>query len=231
MSADWSNFGEVLAKSRMLVKKSASTRGKLRKGELNNNPISEIFGGQFREETMEFGKKTAKVRTQEFFTLHLKVTPECDMFDSLAEHFKGDFIEDYRNEQGEVVRLQRVISVERLPNILVVHIMRYGISINYNAFKKKEFLYYPVEFEFDSKYLSKGLQARVKGKKQQYELISVISHKGKQIAKGHYVCHVNETLSRAKPDWVRYDDKEVKSVPARIAEDLQAYVLFYKKIT
>ena len=63
MSADWSNFGEVLAKSRMLVKKSASTRGKLRKGELNNNPISEIFGGQFREETMEFGKKTAKVRT------------------------------------------------------------------------------------------------------------------------------------------------------------------------
>lgn len=129
----------------------------MRKAAQNNNPISEIFGGQYKEETLEFGKKTAKVRTQDFFTLHLKVTPECDMFDSLEEHFKGDTIEDYHNEEGEVVRLQRWITVERLPNILVVHIMRYGISMNHNAFKKKEFLYYPVEFEFEQKYLSKGL--------------------------------------------------------------------------
>ncbi len=59
-----------------------------------------------------------------------------------------------------------------------------------------------------------------------YRLISVINHRGTDMAKGHYVCYVLDSQN----EWIMYDDEKLKMVHEDRVFESQAYLLFYELI-
>ncbi|GJM96818.1 hypothetical protein PR202_ga13686 [Eleusine coracana subsp. coracana] len=65
------------------------------------------------------------------------------------------------------------------------------------------------------------------GKNQRrYELISTITHHGKDLHRGHYTAHAKH----ASGQWLRFDDDHIMPVSMHTVLNDEAYVLFYKQV-
>ena len=62
---------------------------------------------------------------------------------------------------------------------------------------------------------------------RQYELVSTITHHGREASKGHYTADARNTNGQ----WLRFDDASVTAIGMNKVLHDQAYVLFYEQVT
>ncbi|WOG82994.1 hypothetical protein DCAR_0102167 [Daucus carota subsp. sativus] len=185
--------------------------------------LSEIFGGQLRSEVKARGIKTSAT-VQPFLLLHLDISHDSvrTIEDALHLFSASETIDEYRTsttKKAGVVSAKKSISIQKLPRIMILHLMRFGYG-SHGSTK----LHKPVRFSHELM-LSRELLVTSAAEGRKYELVSTITHHGKEASKGHYTADARYPRGQ----WLRFDDASVTAISSSKVLHDQAYVLFYQQ--
>ncbi|KAH8959219.1 hypothetical protein BDL97_06G067900 [Sphagnum fallax] len=192
------------------------------------SPLSDIFGGQLCSIVKTKGNK-ASATVQPFLVMHLDILPDAihSVEDALKFFAAPESLEGYKPTSGkgnEVVSASKAIKIQALPQVLLLHLMRFS----YGALGSGK-LHKPVRFSLDLT-LGRELLASPSSagsETRKYELVATVTHHGKDPSGGHYTADCKQNDGR----WIRFDDAKVSLVGLnRVLHD-QAYVLFYKRVS
>ncbi|KAK1372812.1 Ubiquitin carboxyl-terminal hydrolase [Heracleum sosnowskyi] len=185
--------------------------------------LSEIFGGQLRSEVKARGIKTSAT-VQPFLLLHLDISHDVvrTIEDALHLFSAAETIDEYRTsttKKAGVVSAKKSISIQKLPRIMILHLMRFGYG-SHGSTK----LHKPVRFSHELM-LSRELLVTSATEGRKYELVSTITHHGREASKGHYTADARYPSGQ----WLRFDDASVTAIGSSKVLHDQAYVLFYQQ--
>ncbi|KAG8370998.1 hypothetical protein BUALT_Bualt13G0041400 [Buddleja alternifolia] len=186
--------------------------------------LSAIFGGQLRSVVKARGYK-ASATVQPFLLLHLNICPEpvCTIEDALRLFSAPETLEGYRTSaagKAEVVNASKYVKILELPEIMVLHLMRFSYGSE-GSTKLHKTVHFPLEL-----LVGRELLASPTSEGRRYELVATITHHGIDPSKGHYTADARHPNGK----WLRYDDASVTPIPeSKVLHD-QAYVLFYRQL-
>ncbi|XP_073124580.1 ubiquitin carboxyl-terminal hydrolase 24 [Henckelia pumila] len=190
----------------------------------NPSELSKIFGGQLRSVVKAKGNK-ASATVQPFLLLHLDISHESiqTIEDALHSFSAPETLEEYRASstgKAGVVAARKSVKIQSLPKIVILHLMRFSYDSR-GSTKLHKPVYFPLELV-----LSRDLLVSAASEGRKYELVSSITHHGREASKGHYTADVRHPNNQ----WLRFDDASVTAInTSKVLHD-QAYVLFYKQL-
>eukprot|EP00474_Spongospora_subterranea_P010933 CRZ11391.1 hypothetical protein [Spongospora subterranea] len=139
----------------------------------------------------------------------------------LSEYF-GEHSVEYRCERCENNEVIIKPVINRISEVLILHLKRFQSDHKTNSCKKRNDAI-AIDVSLDmTKYCSDPPNTGV-----EYTLCSIVSHLGHHSSNGHYVHDYRDPKSA---QWTRYDDSTVRSIKAdRVLDEArtQAYILFY----
>ena len=145
--------------------------------------MSAIFGGKLRSVVKS---KDNKVSTtiQPFLLLPLDILPEAVHTIEDALHFfsSPESLEGYRISASKagVVSARKVVKLQTLPKVLILHLMCSNFGITGNGKLHK-----PIHFSPEI-ILGCKLLVSPKTKGLRYELVAIVTHHGRDPSKGNY---------------------------------------------
>ncbi len=196
----------------------------------SQSAITKIFGGGLRSELKRPRAKTSITR-EPFLSLSLDIDSGMirHVEDALAAYFQMEHVEGYTAEDShETVEAKKQVLLETLPPVLILHLKRFSHNTQTGALNKvgrrldfPEMLSIPASIFYGTK-TAHGVHDR------HYRLTSVVTHIGKELAGGHYLCDVK--LGKGpKQVWASCDDSKVSMVNIQNVLRRQAYLLFYTR--
>ncbi|KAK9807533.1 hypothetical protein WJX72_001859 [[Myrmecia] bisecta] len=183
---------------------------------------SGIFGGSTRSVVKAASAPQPSITNQPFNVLHLEIlhSDVASLADALSRHCAPETIEDYKWKDGvEGATATKTVTLLRLPQILVIHLMRFSYGLTGTG-KVHKALRFDTTLRMQRAWVSD--KCPMQG--AEYELIATVSHHGRTPASGHYTADVRQPNDK----WLRFDDANVYSVtvPKVLAEPV--YLLFYQ---
>ncbi|KAM0948755.1 putative ubiquitinyl hydrolase 1 [Dioscorea sansibarensis] len=188
--------------------------------------LSDMFWGQERIIINRNDQIVEIVRP--FLVLHLDIRPSTvhTIEDSLQLYFGTEKIEGYESSKIRMDFVEnnndsKSVKIEELPNILVLHLMRFSFE-NSGFVKIDKRVKFPPYLEIENDILANP--SRHKG--ILYELVGSITHHGRKTSTGHYTADVKY------PDgqWMHCDDEEVTTVSLSNVLHEGAYILLYERV-
>ena len=176
--------------------------------------LSDVFQGILKHDISSKGHSISNAQIEPFFTLNLD-NNEKNLNKMLENFFSKKHIENSdKNTQT---------FLEKIPNILIIKIKGFYYDKKLlMPIKIKEPLIYNSYLKIDKKFFSPSLQKF----DYEYELFSVIIHKGKLATEGHYICYCKDIK---KNNWVYIDDNNVMNVNEENLYVFRPYILFFRK--
>jgi ubiquitin carboxyl-terminal hydrolase 10 len=140
--------------------------------------------------------------------------------DALDALTASETLPDYRPTDGAAptiaTKTERFL---RLPQLLVLHIMRFEYHGGRSGKVNKAVVFEP-RLAMRPSWLAAGCRERA-----EYDLVATVSHRGKNSGSGHYTADVQQPDGR----WLRFDDGSVYSVGLQAVFTDRPYLLFYQR--
>ena len=108
-----------------------------------------------------------------------------------------------------------------MPEVLIIHLKRYSYA-NEGPTKVQKFISFAETLNL-APFVSEHLPTN----EAEYQLSSIIVHRGPRLASGHYYSYVK--LPNTNDDWFLMDDSNVSGKDWETVNKEQAYLLFYSK--
>ena len=118
---------------------------------LQTSLVRDIFGGLIRTEFHVEGRKQTNVTFEPFFALNLEISRCEDIENSLDSFFDQKRLSDYKVD-GREVRAYHQQYIEKLPNIMCLHLKRFIYKDR--LIKMKEDITFPEVLTIKDQYLS-----------------------------------------------------------------------------
>ena len=185
-----------------------------------------IFNGETCSQLIcKNGCGSIKNRFEELIFLSLDIKNVSTLKESLEKYISEEVIDDFYCEacQKKAKHIKR-ISINKLPNVLIVHLQR--ISFNYETFLMEKInskLEFPKELNMKP-YCTEEINANIppelveyhnkvynhSEEYYEYKLKGVVVHSG-TAQYGHYYSFINTEMSRPNNDrWLRFNDSMVQ---------------------
>lgn len=223
--------------------------------EVEPSPITKIFGGQFRSVlTVPKGKESQSITVDPFRCMLVDVSDD-DVNTIEDALWKINEVEKipYKIDGDREVLARKQTFIDQLPEVLLLQLKRFSyqhektVSLNDEPTSKEnpevlsslgtiEKLTKDVRYTHNLSIPEESLSPAVRnsGVQNNYKLVGVIYHHGRNAEGGHYTCDVSRN-----PDgknWLRIDDTSVEKIAAESviekpqASDKSAYILMYQRV-
>ncbi|XP_006831086.1 PREDICTED: ubiquitin carboxyl-terminal hydrolase 33-like isoform X2 [Chrysochloris asiatica] len=150
--------------------------------------------------------------------------PVVTLQDCLAAFFTRDELKGdnmYSCEKCKKLRNGvKFCKVQKFPEILCIHLKRFRHELMFST-KISTHVSFPLEGLDLQPFLAKDSPAQI----VTYDLLSVICHHG-TASSGHYIAYCRNNLNKR---WYEFDDQSVTQVSESTIQNVEAYVLFYRK--
>ncbi|GBB91435.1 hypothetical protein RclHR1_18730001 [Rhizophagus clarus] len=198
---------------------------------VEETPISRIFGGQFRSVLTCPGSNDS-ITLQPYQSLQLDIQPDDvkTIGDALKNLTVSESVDDFYSPKIGLVKATKRLYIETLPPILTLHLKRFIYDNVGGTQKLSKHIGYSTTLSIQPEIVA---QARRPTKAIEYRLFGVVYHHGKSATGGHYTADI-----LCQNDWLHIDDtaispislEEVASVenPTQ-PTDRSAYILFYMR--
>ncbi|CCH40898.1 Ubiquitin carboxyl-terminal hydrolase [Wickerhamomyces ciferrii] len=221
-----------------------STKNKIsakRTVEVKPSPIRQLFGGQFRS-ILDIPKQreSQSITLDPFQQIQLDISD--DSINTLEDAFKNiSNIEEipYKSNDGSEVIAKKQTFIDKLPEVLVVHLKRFSfISKSNNQLyghieKIRKKISYKSELKIPEEVISPSTR-KFNSINLNYKLTGIVYHHGISSEGGHYTVDV---LNQSKDEWIRFDDTIITELSL---DDVlsggdddgvkTAYILMYERV-
>lgn len=168
---------------------------------------------------------------QPFFTLQLDIQDGVKSVEDALAHLAAEerVHHYYSSKSRQEVDAMRRTTLEKLPQVLILHLKRFVYDKNGGCKKLMNAIHIPHQLQLDRKLMSKE---RPPIRLRTYQLFAVLSHSGERTDKGHYVTDAYHPAGRM---WLRCDDDNVTPIAQGELlrfdnSSLVPYLLFYKRL-
>jgi ubiquitin carboxyl-terminal hydrolase 10 len=184
--------------------------------------IGNIFQGILKHEIESKGKSLSKCSIEPFFVLSL------DFGENSIESCFKKFFQKRRIEStnpDDYSDISQKTYIDKLPQVLIVHLKAFYYDRELKRIMKiNKQIDYGTAISLSEDYLS---PSKKKYYSLEYELASVIIHKGSKASEGHYICFCRDD----KGQWWSLDDQKVIRVDESVFKSFRPYILFYRNKT
>ena len=177
------------------------------------SPITKIFGGKLRSEFRVPGLKNS-VTLEPYQPLQLDIgAPNVsNIIDALKGLTKPETLHgDFNSPRGPGSTATKQVSIETLPQVLILHLKRFQYDSNGGTQKIWRKVGYPLELEIPKEVFPQHKRGGLltHGTLPNYRLIGVVYHHGKNASGGHYTVDVRRQEGR---EWIRIDDTIIRRI-------------------
>ncbi|KAL8771784.1 MAG: hypothetical protein Q9194_004798 [Teloschistes cf. exilis] len=204
-SAD-SGWLEVGPKQKAAITRSSGTI-------TTESPITKIFGGKLRSELRVPGMKNS-VTLEPYQPLQLDIGASHvnNINDALRALTRSETLHgDFSSPRGPGVAATKQVTIETLPQILILHLKRFQYDNAGGTQKIWKKVGYPLDLEIPKEVFPQhkrgGMMAH--GGLPKYRLIGVVYHHGKSASGGHYTVDVRRQDGK---EWIRLDDTVIRRI-------------------
>uniref|UniRef100_A0A6B2KZ39 Ubiquitin carboxyl-terminal hydrolase n=1 Tax=Arcella intermedia TaxID=1963864 RepID=A0A6B2KZ39_9EUKA len=184
--------------------------------------IYQLFGGYLQNEVKCTICSNVSRKQEPFLELHLELcSGSFSLEESLENYTKIEQLNGYQCEKCQaLVDAQKQLSIYQPPNILMLQLKRFDLSLNGMKINKSVVFSEHLDLKRIMSPLSEYTEMDL-----QYELYGVIVHYGSSLFVGHYTSFVN-----VDGVWVLFDDERVTPLPnISVVMKQNPYMLFYRK--
>jgi ubiquitin carboxyl-terminal hydrolase 36/42 len=178
--------------------------------------IGNIFQGILKHEIESKGKSLSKCSIEPFFVLSL------DFGENSIESCFKKFFEKRKVESSDFSDISQKTYVDKLSKVLIVHLKAFYYDRELKKIIKiNKQIDYGTTLWLSEDYLSPSKKNYYS---LEYELVSVIIHKGSKASEGHYICFCKDD----KGQWWSLDDQKILKIDESVFKNCRPYILFYR---
>lgn len=212
------------------------------------NLIYEVFRGTLESQLVCESCGNVSSTPEHFFDLSLALPSQprgqapLKLEDCLSRFTSSEILPDLASCQAcgaEEASRSKQMTVEKLPNVLIIHLKRFDAVRDRKICDRLEFPLRGLDLgahltpyrrrrrpQHSAAQDDQMQQEEVVPPKHVYDLSAVVNHTGSDLARGHYTAYVREGGA-----WFMCDDTKVTQVEPEEVANSEGYILFYVRST